>query len=101
MEFTAKNLTLTTEPQLYKTVAKVNVSRPIWKKVDGKWEHKGDEHFELTAFGDVATALMMEAEGVVIDVSGRIKSRQWEAKNGKTYTNYDFVINEYTHNTDD
>lgn len=101
MEFTATNLTLTSNPEMFKSMVKVNVSRPIWKKTDGKWEHVGDDTYEMVAFGDVATSLMMEAEGVVIDVKGRVKTRQFEAKTGKVYTNYNFIINEYTHNTDD
>jgi hypothetical protein len=87
---------------MFKSLTKIEVSRPTFKKENNTWIQTGEEIFELIAFGDVATALMMESAGVVIDVTkGRIKSSQNEAKNGKVYTNYSFIINEYVHNTEE
>lgn len=101
MKFQATNLTISKEPEMFKTLTKVELTRPRYKKVDGKWETTGEDVFSMVAFGDVGAALMMEGEGVVIDVEGAIKQRDYEAKNGKVYKNLDLIINEYTHATDD
>jgi hypothetical protein len=99
MEFQAKNLILKSDPVMFGKVTKVNLIKEKYKKIDGKWELIGQDEFEMVAFAEVGTSLMMEAAGVEIDVEGKIGTREFTAKNGKTYNNIQLIINKYNHAT--
>jgi hypothetical protein len=101
MEFQATKMILSEDPQMIKSLVKVKLQREKWKKVDGKWEVTGHDNYEMVAFDEVATALMMEAAGTVIDIEGKINTREYKGKNGSIYHNVNFVINKYEHTSDD
>jgi hypothetical protein len=85
---------------MFGKVTKVKVTRPQYRKEGGSWVEVGQDEYELTAFGEIGTSLMMEAPGVVIDVEGKIRQREVAGRNGNTWRANNFIIDKYTHNDD-
>jgi hypothetical protein len=100
MEFQAKKLTITSDPEMFGKMTKIKVSRPKFKKERGQWVSNGEDLFDMVGYDEIGTALMMEAVGVVIDVKGKVNQKEVTGKNGNTWRANNFVITSYTHNDD-